>query len=303
MLKTLVNSLYQLQKIRIQFGNRLCANFYARNGVKPGDKTDDFIVKWAKEVGYPIVEDEVPEMIDIIMHGYKALITTAVKRPRKGDLIAGLPDRAIFKGNGIITNHTDGVLVQSLIALEQQEANLVKEMLALLPTYPIWTNWMLGVRGLGPQMGSIIISEIDIHKATTTSKIWKYAGLDCLPNGEGRSRKAGHLVERTFVNREGEEDTRMGITFNPFLKTKLIGVLAPSFIKLNNPTYRLIYDNYKNRIKLRDPDRSKGHVHAMSVRYMMKRFLCDLYMAWRHLENLPITEEYAVRKLGLVHHT
>ena len=41
----------------------------------------------------------------------------------------------------------------------------------------------------------------------------------------------------------------------------------------------------------------------MALRYMVKRFLVDLYKEWRSIEGLTIVEEYAVRKLGLVHHT
>lgn len=315
MIKMLVNSLYQLQKMRIQFGNRLCASFYIRNGVKPGKVPDDFLVKWAEKVGYPLEKDDdgafvAPEMIEIIMYGYRKIIVSATpnkKKPRKSDMIAALPSREIFAGNGIITNHTDAVLIQSLVNLEMQEDLLVKEMNLILPNEKIFP-WMKEIRGLGPQLSGIIISEIDIHKAETVSKIWKYAGLDCLPNGEGRSRKEGHLVERAFVNKDGEEDTRMSITFNPFLKTKLIGVLGTSFIRLNNPVYRKIYDDYKNRIALREAllpkekQRCKKHINAMAIRYMIKQFLRDLYMAWRAIEGLPITEEYAVRKLGLVHH-
>jgi hypothetical protein len=61
--------------------------------------------------------------------------------------------------------------------------------------------------------------------------------------------------------------------------------------------------DYKNRIK-RMPahkDKSKGHRHQMALRYMVKRFLVDLYVAWRTLEGLPLATEYSVGKLGMVH--
>jgi hypothetical protein len=34
---------------------------------------------------------------------------------------------------------------------------------------------------------------------------------------------------------------------------------------------------------------------------MLKRFLVDLYKAWRSLEGLPVAPEYSVGKLGIVH--
>lgn len=50
-------------------------------------------------------------------------------------------------------------------------------------------------------------------------------------------------------------------------------------------------------------DTSDGHRHAAARRYMAKMFLTDLWVCWRMLEGLPITEPYAVAKLGLrAHH-
>lgn len=91
------------------------------------------------------------------------------------------------------------------------------------------------------------------------------------------SRKHHHLVDRAYTNKKGEETTRKGITFNPFLKTKLVGVLGSVFIKLGG-AYREVYDGYKFRLQNR-PDcseLSKGHIHNRAVRYMIKIFLRDL---------------------------
>jgi hypothetical protein len=45
----------------------------------------------------------------------------------------------------------------------------------------------------------------------------------------------------------------------------------------------------------KDPMKKKftpGHIHNMSVRYMIKMFLKDLYNAWRKLEGLEVDEDY-----------
>jgi hypothetical protein len=141
-----------------------------------------------------------------------------------------------------------------------------------------------------------------MHQAVTSS-LWKYAGLDVAENGQGRSRKAEHLVKVSYVNRDGEEAERNSITFNPFLKTKLIGVLAPSFIKLSNPIYAPIYRGYKHRLESNPAhqEKSKGHRDNMAKRYMIKIFLIDLYKAWRTIEGLPVTPPYHEGKLGIFH--
>jgi hypothetical protein len=113
------------------------------------------------------------------------------------------------------------------------------------------------------------------------------------------------LVESTYLDKEKKEQTKMGISFNPFLKTKLVGVLGSSFLKQSavKCPYRKIYDDYKHRLENSPAhvEKSKGHRHSMAVRYAVKRFLADLYVAWRTLEGLPVANEYSVDKLGIVH--
>jgi len=39
----------------------------------------------------------------------------------------------------------------------------------------------------------------------------------------------------------------------------------------------------------------------MAIRFMVKRFLVDLYFAWRTLDGLPVEPEYQESKLGHKH--
>ncbi len=86
------------------------------------------------------------------------------------------------------------------------------------------------------------------------------------------------------------------------MKTKLIGVLGSSFVKTNGK-YREIYDNYKHRISHMPThaEKTKAHLNNMAIRYTVKRFLVDLYTAWRTLEGLPVADEYSKGKLGINH--
>ncbi len=174
---------------------------------------------------------------------------------------------------------------------------------------------------------------------------------------EGRSRKEGSLVKKEYKKKDGSMGVRDSITFNPFLKTKLIGVLGGAFLKqskvyingkntglakrlalavdngfdvkvagkneelkenvldflrskgfivVEEPSpYAAIYYNYKNRIRNMPAhaDKTDGHTHAMAIRYCVKRFLVDLYAAWRELEGLPLAPEYSEAKLGLIHNS
>lgn len=47
--------------------------------------------------------------------------------------------------------------------------------------------------------------------------------------------------------------------------------------------------------------RGDKHRHMAATRYMVKMFLLELWTTWRELEGLPVTEPYAQAKLGIKH--
>jgi hypothetical protein len=130
--------------------------------------------------------------------------------------------------------------------------------------------------------------------------------------GTGRSRRAEHLVDRTYIDRDGKEQVRKSITYVPRLKTKMLGVLGPSFLRAGGH-YAEVYRGYKHRWEQHpkwglaaqergEPGATAMHRHRAALRYCVKMFLQDLFIAWRKLEGLPIREPYAVEKLGMPPH-
>ncbi|MHB8843076.1 MAG: TIGR-Tas system RNA-guided endonuclease [Candidatus Aquicultor sp.] len=288
-MRAMVRGAYDLQKLRIQSGLRVVAAFKTKIGQMPGHGEDEL-----EEVAAQILKElrsEYERITDAITQNGK------VRKVKESD----------FNGYKLLSDASEFTLVKEYLALLNAEESQFKDIGRTLKSYPVWTSFLDGVRGVGPAMAGVIISEIDISKAMYPSSLHKYAGLDVAPNDDGvmagRSRKSAHLVDVTYTTKDGKEDVRKGITFNPFLKTKLIGVLGSSFIKLGGP-YRDIYDGYKNRLQNR-PDlteESKGHIHNMAVRYMIKMFLIDLHREWRKLEGYAPTEPYHVAKLHLRDH-
>jgi hypothetical protein len=173
-----------------------------------------------------------------------------------------------------------------------------------LEEFPIYVQYLKGVKGIGPAMAGIIISEINIHTAKYSSSLHKYAGLDVAEDGKGRSMKSEHLIDVEYTAKDGSIKTKKSITFNPFLKSKLLGVLAGSFIKLNNLKYRKIYDDYKNRLvnHAKYKDSTPGHRNNMAKRYMIKMFIIELYDEWKDIEGLEKFNPYHEAKLGYKHH-
>ena len=281
-LKTIVRGAYDIQKNRIQTGNRLVGNFKAKLGQAPSEKEDTI--------------DKEGQTVLLELRKSHKLLTEGV---------AAFPRQATFKGDEVISDYTELCLVDNYLELEQQEKNHFKRLGHILKDYPIYNDFLHGVTGIGPAMAGVIISEIDITKAEYPSSLHKYAGLDVASDGQGRSRRKEHLEDSEYKDKDGKMQTKKGITFNPFLKTKLVGVLGSSFLKQSPDKceYRKVYDDYKHRLEHMDAhkEKSKGHRHNMAIRYMIKMFLIDLYNEWRALEGLPVAPTYAEAKLHKVH--
>lgn len=288
-LRTVVRGAYDIQKLRIQMGNRIVANFKAKLGQKPGKPEEE-------------LDDEGTQILASLRAAYRK-ITDGVKT---------FPKQSSFVGDELISDYTELCLLAQYTDLEKYEDQHFRRLGNVLQEYPIYTGWLEQVKGIGPAMAGVIISEIDISRARYVSSLWAYAGLDVASDGGGRSRRAEHLVEREYVNRDGEPATRKSITFNPFLKTKLVGVLGSCFLRAKDSPYAEVYRNYKHRLECHEKYRDrvdengkevkqKLRRHNMAIRYMVKRFLADLYVQWRTMEGLPVAKEYHEAKLGHVH--
>jgi hypothetical protein len=286
-IRAIVRGAYDLQKLRIQTGLRIVANFKVKLGQSPGER-----------------ETELSTEAKVLLRDLRA------DYRRLTDGLKGLPKRADFKPDELISEYAELALVAQYDDLDKAEAKLFGMIEQELQKWPIYTEFLEPIRGIGPTMAGVIVSEIDISKATYPSTLFRLAGLDVVliddPAGiraEGRGRKEDHLVKRQYINKKGEQAERNSITFNPFLKTKLIGVLASSFLRAGENKYAEEYRNYKHRLQTMPAhaDKSKGHVHNMALRYMIKRFLIDLYHTWREIEGLEHHPEYADAKLGIKH--
>lgn len=355
-LRAMVRGTYDLQKLRIQMGLRIVANFKSKLGIQSGQLEDKELTPEAKK------------LLTDLRSEYKRLADAMIQQKKEFSWSMG----------SIISNRTEYTLIESYLEISRQEDKHFRVIERLLSDIPVWKVFLNDVRGIGPAMGGVIVTEFDIHKSKYVTSMWKYAGLDVVgswhmvnhewatlvagrrppkikldadiadlpPEGgpddngyvwshgvvvegqtaevyvhsedkdwslrinyvwisKGRSRRREHLVERTYTNRKGEEATCMSVTFNTFLKTKLIGVLGPSFLRANNAKYRKIYDDYKHRLENRADTKewTVAHRHNAAIRYMVKQFLRDLYIAWRTAEGLEVFAPYEEAKLGMRPHT
>lgn len=238
------------------------------------------------------------------------------------------------EGNEIELATVDILMLEArsndLFALEQEALRDIK---AHLKSMPVWTQILSDktrFKGIGPTMAAVIISEIDIHKATTASAVWRYSGLATVPCKRCNRCKdevtlaKGHdapLYKHTFQRQQKcadaaklilEEDTYDSahserpvkgekLHYNKFLKSKMVHVMSGCLLKANSP-YRSFYDNYKHRMISAGKGRTDGHRHQMSLRYMVKMVLKDIWIDWRTLEGLEVRPSYQEEYLGHSHH-
>jgi len=189
-------------------------------------------------------------------------------------------DNRIRSGNYAESEHV--VFRNHAKRFEELEKEMEKEVSKILKEFGIWNHWLKDVKGIGVRTGAILISEIDIEKCDTVSGLWKYAGLN-VDNGHAPKPIKGQKLY-----------------YNKYFRSKLLGVLGSSFLKCNSP-YRKFYDDYKNRKESTGWGKSKGHRHNASIRYMIKMFLIDLYVAWRELKGLSVRKPYN-EEYGKGHH-
>ncbi len=312
-LMTSIRSVYQLQTLRIQMGNRLVASFRDKYmevfNVKIDIDTLDREEKdklYQKILGY--IKEEYNRITDAIVEDLTSRHKEAFSK--EDELSRGaklkLDKEDVYKESKLITRRAEYSLVSSYIRTLRTEEHQFKDIEKLLADFPIYTEFLKNVKGVGPAMAGVIIAYVDIHKAIYPTNILAYMGIDVGPDGRGRGMYKEHLVDREYTDKKGKPEIRKSITFEPFLKSKMVGVLGPSFLRTGSP-YRNAYDGYKHRLMsrpLKDGEEplSKLHIHRRAIRYMLKMFVIDLYTVWRKLEGLEVSVPYEQAKLGIEPH-
>lgn len=382
-IRTMVRSAYDLQQVRIQDGNRVTGNFKAKLGMKSDGMTEDQLAKEDKKVLDKLRESYKRITDGIVQEGKDAIegkLPTA-KKFVGDELISSYAELILVDQYMVLLNAEEshfnklnGLLKCMPIYNEFLEgvtgcgtamsAVLISEIDITKAEYPSSLHAYAGldcviVGKYTDEAGKeffIPAWKIEEFYQTNDSDVVMMTH-DRYPvelTSVGRSRKDFCLVKREYVSKDGENKVRDSITFNPFLKTKLIGVLGPSFLKggktfvegslmggakrlelalsigflkpsgnaeqvknavidflkfrgysvvTENTKYGEIYYQYKFRLQndSRHASKSDGHRHNMAIRYAVKMFLVDYYVAARRLADLPVSLTYAEAKLGLVH--
>lgn len=349
-IRVLMNGIYDIQKLRIATGNRIVQSFNIQMGQAPSTKQDDMDSEATKLITtlrneYKRITDAYVSKEYYIKDGSSKIVSKKVspkdgadsqeivtitlkKNAKVKDVIESINSH--FE-NSVIKDEYDYNLMKHYMELLATEEGMVKDLEKEVVKHPMWNAFFKDVKGCGALMSAVCLAYLDVEKARHVSSFWRYAGLDTVDvvdedgniRNEGRTAKKAHNVEQTYIDKDGKEQTKMGLGYNPNLKTKLIGVLAPCILKSglrvakdddNKPIldengkkqytvsspYVECYLGYRNRLNNRadTKDYTELHKYNMSVRYMIKQFLRDMWVTWRALEGYEVTEPYEVAKLG-----
>lgn len=369
-IRCILSNVYDLQKLRIQCGNRLVQSFYTQLGIEPGT-SPDAAEKDAKKL-ISNLKSEYSKISDGIASNNVSL--------KKQLTLMG-------KDLSLIKSEMDYKLVESYMLLIKSEEESTKVLEKYVIQHPLWDKFFKDVKGCGPLMSAVCIAYFDIYKARYVSSFYRYAGLDtvqdedkegnklfltqdgtwrkvrrkvcytyqadgsnyfgrviktgefdadgveiCTSNtgeildwcqatqgsnpvyevvdsgeeyiGEvvvsehGRRKGDTEMVE--YIDKNGNKAMKRGITYNPVLKTKLMGVLTGCLLKAKDPVYSEIYYDYRKRLdnSAYHSSKSDGARNMMAQRYMIKQFLRNLWVSWRELEGLEVNYPYEVAKLG-----
>lgn len=166
--------------------------------------------------------------------------------------------------------HVRPVLAVHLHSLADAQKPYDKAIARLAKQLPVWA-WAEQVRGCGPLVLGLIVGETgDLAQYDGPAKVWKRMGLAVMPDGTRQRRVAG--------------DEAIAHGYNPQRRSLMFN-LGECLIKLNQAgPYRRFYDERKAFELARLPADAKGRqgwAHARASRYMQKRFLVDLWEAWR----------------------
>lgn len=320
--RNMVSNLYGIQKLRVQCGNRL-VNSVMGLAEKSRNRTEESVkaeieARKAKETQNAQEDEqsdddaETQKILKCILRDYVRITDIMSLESRKKAITDTAIKKAIDKasegGTLMIGDVYNYKMAQQYEAILELEENAAKAISKEVQKHPMWDRFFANVRGCGPIMAAVCLAYFDPYKARHPAGFWKYAGLDVVINEdgttEGRSKK--HTEVRTYIGKDGEVTEKNGITYNSKLKAKLIGVLGSGFVKHAKKNGELVgygaaYYNYKHRLEQRSDAESltKFRKHKMAVRFAVKQFVRDLWIAWRQYEGLEVGEPYyEVAKLG-----
>lgn len=171
---------------------------------------------------------------------------------------------------------------------ELVESDHKAKMEKMVQTLPIWTDWGADVRGFGPVSLAVIIGEAgDLVNYPNPGTLWKRMGIavfngirqgglpvnakaeEWIQHGYSKVRRARSWVVASNLMKSGDYYREMYLRRKEYERQQTLSAGL------------IILPAAKIPAKKKELYRSEGHIHLRAQRYMEKKFLRDLWRAWR----------------------
>lgn len=310
LIRTLVDSVYDVQSTRISMGNRIVAALRTQGIIMADDPqgVKEGLDKRPKGKSQEEKDKEDKEKNRIIMEvlsEYKAVTKAYIEKyDSRGNISKALRD--VGANNTYVQTEFIYKLVGTYVSLADTEKQMSDICAKEVQKHPLWDAFFKDIKGCGPLMSASCIAYLDPYAARYASSFWRYCGLDVVVDENGtHGRGKGDTYEVDYIDKYGKPARKRTLGYNPKLKSKVVEVLGSSFLKVGRDTkYAQAYYDYRNRLENRPDcnDLKPVVMHRRAMRYMAKLFLQDLWVAWRTLEGLPVGESYAEAMLHRAPH-
>ena len=274
-IRTLIRTLEDTMKTRVRLGNRVAATYMLRMGltrtVDPNDPNSVRVLQKGMDRALEQIVNAFWKIVEIPYDGEGKEIpnTWILPRPaRFNKILAG-------QANPIITSYSELALVDIYMRRYSEEEASIKYLATVVKEIPLWNYYFDKIEGCGPKIAAAMLSELNPWKARHACNYWSYVGLDVVTIGrytdsngeehiipdrdmhscqidelgnrwfdgfpvevkyEGRGSKKTHLKYKTYRAKDGTTSIQLSLGHNRWLKSKLMGVLADSFL-MQNDTY------------------------------------------------------------------
>lgn len=165
-------------------------------------------------------------------------------------------------------------LIDARKSIETHRKMVEKRLVKLAKSLPV-APYVESVRGVGLLSLAAIVGEAgDLSNYSNPAKLWKRLGLAVMPDGSRQRRVSGEAAVE-----HGYSPARRAVVWN----------IGACIVKAGGPL-KAVYDARK----LYEADRvaTKGHAHNRAQRYVEKRFIRDLWAAWRRADGNHTTHDH-----------
>lgn len=280
LVRSFIRTMYDLQDIRIQSSNRLLAGYRSRvqQGLRK-EMTDEEVEQLNNGImdGY---ESEYKKNMDGRNLKANGELTRSVKPGSiiPGEFIRNYVDFVLY------------AQYAGYVQAEERQLKMLEHILEEVPLYTNWLKNIDGVgplmsavivseidftkckypSSLHRYAGLDTVEVMEVWKngklvdtlKTTDARVAHLThlrpgdvsesddGVTYRCSSRGRDRKAYSLIDVSYKGVDGSEEMRKSLTFNPRLKTKMVGVLAGNFLKQTKTLVCGVPHSKKERISL-----------------------------------------------------